>query len=102
MRFRIGYAGSWLRCETGWMWAALGVFGAKRTGAEGAGCLSHRSWFRPVWSVREKICARLRPYDKITDVNAAGADDVTPDAEGDVVLAAQPGQRVQNPRIGGA
>jgi hypothetical protein len=35
-------------------------------------------------------------------VNTAGADDVTPDAEGDVVLAAQPGQRMQNPRIGGA
>jgi hypothetical protein len=54
-----------------------------------------------VWSVREKICARFRPCDKITDANTAGADDVTPDAEGDVVLAAQPGQCVQNPRISG-
>jgi hypothetical protein len=34
-------------------------------------------------------------------MNAAGADDVTPDAEG-VVLAAQPGQRMQNPRISSA
>jgi hypothetical protein len=33
-------------------------------------------------------------------VNAAGADDLAPDAEGDVVFAAQPGQRMQNPRIG--
>jgi hypothetical protein len=29
-------------------------------------------------------------------VDAAGADDVRPDAEGDVVLAAQPDQRVQS------
>jgi hypothetical protein len=33
-------------------------------------------------------------------VNTAGLDDVRPDAEGDVVLAAQPDQRVQDPRIG--
>jgi hypothetical protein len=49
-----------------------------------------------------KICEKFRPYDEVTDVNVAGADDVTPDAEGDVVLAAQPGQRMQNPRISGA
>jgi hypothetical protein len=42
------------------------------------------------------------PSYKVTDVNTAGADDVTPDTEGDVVLAAQPGQRMQNPRISGA
>jgi hypothetical protein len=35
-------------------------------------------------------------------MNAARADDVTPDAEGDVVLAAQTGQRMQDPRISGA
>jgi hypothetical protein len=45
------------------------------------------------------LCRRVRPYYKVTEVTAAGADDVTPDAEGDVVLAAQPGQRMQNPRI---
>jgi hypothetical protein len=42
------------------------------------------------------------PYYKITDVNAPGANDVTPGTEGDVVLATQPGQRMQNPRISGA
>jgi hypothetical protein len=48
------------------------------------------------------FCKRFRAYDKVPDVNTAGADDVTPDAEGDVALAAQPGQRMQNPRISGA
>jgi hypothetical protein len=57
---------------------------------------------RPARSVREKIGERFRPYYKVTDMNTAGAADVTPDAKGDVVLAAQPGQRVQNPRIGGS
>ena len=47
-----------------------------------------------------QIGERFRPYDKVTDVNTAGADDVTPDAEGYVVLAAQPGQGMQDPRIG--
>jgi len=40
------------------------------------------------------------PIYKITKVNAAGADYVAPDAEGDVVFAAEPGQRMQNLRIG--
>jgi hypothetical protein len=32
----------------------------------------------------------------------AGLDDVAPDAEGDVVLAAELGQRVQDTRVSGA
>jgi len=51
---------------------------------------------------RRQSVRGFRPYYKITDMNTARADDVTPDPEGDVVLAAQPGQRVQNPRISGA
>ena len=65
-----------------------------------AGCLSLRPWSRPVRSVRAISVRGLRPCYKITDVNAARADDLAPDAEGDVVFAAQPGQRMQNPRIG--
>jgi len=42
----------------------------------------------------------FRPSDKVTDVNTARTDDAAPDAEGDVVLAAQPGQGMQDPRIG--
>src|SRR5689334_677543 len=37
----------------------------------------------------------------VTDADAAGPDNAAPDAEGDVVLSAKPGQRVQNPRVGG-
>ena len=58
---------------------------------------------RGSWAITKvpALLPRFRPYDKVADVTTAGADDVTPDAEGDVVLAAQPGQRMQNPRIGG-
>ena len=55
---------------------------------------------RPCQLTPSQIGERFRPYDQVTDVNTAGADDVTPDAEGDVVLAAQPGQGMQDPRIG--
>ena len=51
------------------------------------------------WKVPALLRERFRPYYEVTDVNTAGADDVTPDTEGDVVLAADPGQRMQNPRI---
>ena len=41
------------------------------------------------------VAAQRRFY-RVIDTDMAGLDDFAPDAEGDVVLAAEPGQRVQD------
>jgi hypothetical protein len=48
-----------------------------------------------------QLAADRQRYD-VTDVNRAGAEDFGPDAEGDVVLAAQSGQSVQYACVGAA
>ena len=40
-----------------------------------------------------------RRYYQVTHPDMAGPDDFAPNAEGDVVLAAEPGQRVQHTRV---
>jgi hypothetical protein len=41
-------------------------------------------------------------YYRVIDVDVAGLDNFAPDAKGDVFLAAEPGQRVQDSCVSGA